>query len=443
MKKTVALILCVVMMVGLMAGCRKAVDQKAMDLDTLIKKVDEALAAATHTAAKTNLEMDIQLGAEGMTLDLGMDVTMDMKAAKDMSASWMDVDIVLDVLGESMPMEMELYTVAEGDEEIVYMREDASDNWIKTRQKRENKDAAMTIKLSEMPREKMNLAPEKETVNDRECYVVNIQVDGAYVQSMLETTMPTVSDETTQQMMESMDWSKLSASFTYYVDAERFEAVQMTGEIQGLGDVMAGMMGQLLGTESMEMAVSVPVCKLTMTDMAYTGVEVPAVPQEVIDNAVDVDAPEDPLYEDVVMEQEADGSYVMHADAASARIMLPEGITPGVATINYMEAENEDCSVYLIYDLVPLDMVGDSDEDIENTMQSQVDRIKESGYYKSHTEVQEANGFKYMGIVYNDEGSTWYAWREIEGYALMISAEVIDESFDMAALLAGIEVPAA
>ena len=248
------------------------------------------MATATHTAGKATLEMDIQLGAEGMTLDLGMDVTMDMKATKDMSASWMDVDMVMDFMGESMAMDMELYTLAEGDEEIVYMREDVSDSWIKTRRERENKDASMTIKLSELPREKMTLAPEKETVNGRECYVVNIQVEGAYVQSILETTMPTVSDETTLQMMESMDWSKLNASFAYYVDAERFEAVQVTGDIQGLGDVMAGMMGQLLGGEGMDLAVNVPVCKLTMTDMAYTGVEVPAVPQEVIDNAVDADA---------------------------------------------------------------------------------------------------------------------------------------------------------
>ena len=440
MKKTVALILCFVMVVGLMTGC-----QKAMDLDTLMKKVEETMATATHTAGKVTLEMDIQLGAEGMTLDMGMDVTMDMKATKDMSASWMDVDMVMDFMGESMAMDMELYTLAEGDEEIVYMREDASDSWIKTRRERENKDASMTIKLSELPREKMTLAPEKETVNGRECYVVNIQVEGAYVQSMLETTMPTVTDDATQQMMESMDWSKLNASFAYYVDAERFEAVQVTGDIQGLGDVMAGMMGQLLGGEGMEMAVSVPVCKISMTDMAYTGVEVPAVPQEVIDNAVDADAdvPEDPFYEDVTMEQEADGSYVMHEDAASARIMLPEGFTPWVTTINYMEAENEDCSVYLIYDLMSLDVVDDSYENIENALQSEVDTLKQEGDYKSHTEVQEVNGFKYVGIVYTDGHSDWDAWREIEGYVLMISAEVAGESFDMAALLAGIEVPAA
>ena len=440
MKKTVALILCFVMVVGLMTGC-----QKAMDLDTLMKKVEETMATATHNAGKVTLEMDIQLGAEGMTLDMGMDVTMDMKATKDMSASWMDVDMVMDFMGESMAMDMELYTLAEGDEEIVYMREDASDSWIKTRRERENKDASMTIKLSELPREKMSLAPEKETVNGRECYVVNIQVEGAYVQRMLETTMPTVSDETTQQMMESMDWSKLNASFAYYVDAERFEAVQVTGDIQGLGDVMAGMMGQLLGGEGMEMAVSVPVCKISMTDMAYTGVEVPAVPQEVIDNAVDADAdvPEDPFYEDVAMEQEADGSYVMHEDAASARIMLPEGLTPGVATINYMEAENEDCSVYLMYDLMPLDVVGDSDENIENALQSEVDTLKQEGDYKSHTEVHEVNGFKYMGIVYADGYSNWHACREIEGYLLDIWAEVEGESFDMAALLAGIEIPVA
>lgn len=436
MKKTVALILCFVMVVGLMTGC-----QKAMDLDTLMKKVEETMATATHTAGKVTLEMDIQLGAEGMTLDMGMDVTMDMKATKDMSASWMDVDMVMDFMGESMAMDMELYTLAEGDEEIVYMREDASDSWIKTRRERENKDASMTIKLSELPREKMTLAPAKETVNGRECYVVNIQVEGAYVQSMLETTMPTVSDETTQQMMESMDWSKLNASFAYYVDAERFEAVQVTGDIQGLGDVLAGMMGQLLGGEGMEMAVSVPVCKISMTDMAYTGVEVPAVPQEVIDNAVDADATDDMVIEDTTIEQQTDGSYLMGFGNTKIRVMLPEGYTADTASMEYMDAMNEE-GIYLSYDVMPADDV----MDWEAVILGMVDDCKEDGSYKSHTGPEELEGFRVMGIVTLDGGevaSIWFAWREVEDYTMMVTAEVTGESFDMAALLAGIEVPAA
>ena len=44
MKKIVALALCLVMVMGLMSGC-----EKAMDLDTLIQKMDEAGKTVTAT----------------------------------------------------------------------------------------------------------------------------------------------------------------------------------------------------------------------------------------------------------------------------------------------------------------------------------------------------------------------------------------------------------
>ena len=432
MKKIVALVLCLVMVAGLMTGC-----QKAMDIDTLVRKVDEAMAAATHTAAKTNVEMDMQLGAEGMTLDMGLDLTMDLKGTKDMSTSWMDMDMTMDILGESMDMDMELYMNTEGDEIVTYMYEGTSGTWVKTRQKQEVVEAS-AMKFSEMPREKMTLAPEKETVNGRECYVVTINMDGEYVQTMMESTMPSVTDEATQEMLEAMDWSKLSAVMTYHVDAESFLPVQMSGEIQGLGDVMSGLMGQMLGMEGMDMTVTVPTCKVSMTEMAYTGVEVPAVPQEAIDNAVDADALEDMVIEDTTIEQQDDGSYLMGVGNTPIRVMLPEGYAADIVSMEYMDAMNEE-GVYLSYDIVSTEDVGD----VEALILGEVDDLKADGTYKSHTGPEELEGFQVMSITDIDGYSIWFAWREVEDYTMLVSAEVEVESFDMTDVLAGVEIPAA
>jgi len=432
MKKIVALVLCLVMVVGLMTGC-----QKAMDIDTLVKKVDEAMAAATHTAAKTDMEMDMQLGAEGMTMDMGLDMTMDLKATKDMSTSWMDMDMTMDILGESMDMDTELYMITEGDEIVTYMYEGTSGTWVKTRQKQEVVEAS-AMKFSEMPREKMTLAPEKETVNGKVCYVVTINMDGEYVQTMMQSTMPAVTDEATQEMMESMDWSKLSAVMTYHVDAESFLPLQMSGEIQGLGDVMSGLMGQMLGMEGLDMTVTVPLCKIAMTDMAYTGVEVPAVPQEAIDNAVDADALEDMVIEDTTIEQQDDGSYLMGVGNTPIRVMLPEGYAADIVSMEYMDAMSEE-GVYLSYDIVLTEDVGDA----EALILGEVDALKADGTYKSHTGPEELEGFQVMSITDIDGYSIWFAWREVEDYTMLVSAEVEVESFDMTDVLAGVEIPAA
>lgn len=438
MKKIVAMVLCLVMVVGLMTGC-----QKAMDLDTLVRKLDDAMAAGTHMAGKANVEIDMQLAVTGMTMDMGMDMAMDMKIANDMSASWMDMDMTMDVLGESQTTDMEIYMNADGEDMVTYVHEASTDTWIKSREVgydfQAGKDQITGIKFSEIPREKMTLAQEKETVDGRECYVLTVNMDGEYFQNLVNSTLMMSADEATSEMMESMDWSKLSAVMIYHVDAETFLPVQLSGDIQGMGDVMVGLMGQLLGgTEGLDMTVTVPNCKITMNEMAFTGVEVPAVPQEAIDNAVDADTLEEESYEDVTMEPEADGSFLMGADGVSIRVMLPEGCTAWTASQEYIEAENDEGTVYLIYELLGADLAGD----IEEALMGEVDLLKEDGSYKSHSGPEELEGFTVMSITDTDDYSVWYAWREIEGYVLVISADAMGESLDMAGLLSGIEVVA-
>lgn len=433
MKKIVALVLCLVMVAGLMTGC-----QKAMDLNTLIKKMDEAMAAGTQMAGKIDVDLDMQLGITGMTLDMGMDLAMDMKMANDGSSGWVDMAMNMEVLGESQKTEMEIYLNTEGEDTVTYVKESSTGVWIKS-QKKAAENQSTTVKFSEIPLEKMTLAQEKETVNGRECYVLTMNLDGEYFQSMINSTMMMGMDEATQEMLEAMDWSKLSAVMTYHVDAESFLPVQMSGEIQGLGDVMSGLVGQMLGMEGLDMTVTVPTCKVSMTEMAYTGVEIPAVPQEAIDNAVDADAMDDMVMEDTTIEPQADGSYLMSAGSVQAQVMLPEGYTADIVSMDYIDAANEDWSIYLGYELLP----AEEDVGLDEALLAEVDTLKADGTYKSHTGPEELDGYQVMGITDTDGYSFWYAWREVEGYALAITVEAADESFDIADVLSGVKFPAA
>ena len=56
MKKIVALALCLVMLLGLLSGC-----EKAMDLDTLIQKMDEAGKTVTATGMDAEMMMDLEI----------------------------------------------------------------------------------------------------------------------------------------------------------------------------------------------------------------------------------------------------------------------------------------------------------------------------------------------------------------------------------------------
>lgn len=455
MKKIVALVLCLVMVVGLMAGC-----EKAMDLKTLTQKMDEATKNQTSMSAKMAMDLEMSLGVTGVTMNVAMG--MDMEAKTDMATGnmYMDMDVDAEMLGETQEISMEVYADTEDGTTTVYTYDSSTDTWVKQvlegYMEQVQELQGVTITMSEIPEEKMSLAKEKETVNGRECYVLTADLDGTYfddaMKAVMEQAMETEAelDEETKALLESFDWSKLNSKMVYHVDAETFVPVQVSAELLGLGDVMSGMfatvmaqLGGLEGMEDVEIKIDVPVCKMAMTDVVYGDVEVPAVPQEAIDNAVDADT----LAEEAIVgaenalvqnQPQADGSYLLTCGTDTVRVVVPEGYPYVEATADYLSAMDENYMGYLEYVL----LTGADMESMEAAFLTEVNWAKENDYYKSHSEMTELNGFGTMGLIYNDDTSLWYVGKQLDSCVLLICAEVAGETYDLESLLSGVEIVA-
>ena len=87
MKKIVALILCFVMAAGLMAGC-----EKAMDLETLTKKMDEAALAVGASSSDLDMDLEMEISASGVTMSVEMEIDAVAKSQKEPTASYTDAD---------------------------------------------------------------------------------------------------------------------------------------------------------------------------------------------------------------------------------------------------------------------------------------------------------------------------------------------------------------
>ena len=61
MKKIVALSLCLILVLGLLAGC-----EKAMDAKTLLQKMEEVSKNQTAMSGKMSMEMDMSMGITGV-----------------------------------------------------------------------------------------------------------------------------------------------------------------------------------------------------------------------------------------------------------------------------------------------------------------------------------------------------------------------------------------
>lgn len=471
MKKIVALALCLVMVIGLMTGC-----QKAMDAKTLVQKMDEAMKTVTEIGADAEIDMEMKLGASGVTMGMDMGMDMGMKTKTDFSQLYANTAITMEMLGQTEEVSMEMYGCQEDGDMVVYAYESESDSWVKTTMADfaelmvEAQAQAQGEPYSAIPVEKLTLDKEKVTINDRECYVLTVDLDGEYFKSYMDENMDEafaqmdeemakaeaeMSEEEFEQvksMMEAiknLDWSTLSAKSVYHVDAETFLPVEMTVEILGLGETMQSIMTTLLAelmieldSTELEFTIDVPTFKLAAKNMTYNeAVEIPDVPQEAIDNAIDADemAEEEFVVDESLLTNpaQADGSYLLTLAGSSIRVMPPEG---------YVGVDSAEDYVYLTDDPMMYENVlcyglaTDMDSEALNAaIMGEIDLAKEGEYYKSHADQYELDGYQVMGLVYDDDTSIWYAWKELDGCCFLMTAEVAGESCDLSALLTAVE----
>lgn len=441
MKKIIALALCLVMVLGLLAGC----GEKPMDVKTLTQKMDEAAKNQTSAAYKMALELEMTMGMEGMTLTMGADANLDMKADLAKNALWVDVDAALDVLGETQEIGMEIYTgTAEDGTATMYIYEDSTGTWMKAAMEdfagQISQMQGSTIKMSDIPQEKMTLAEEKQTVGTSECFVLTMDADGSFFSEQMNSMMGAAAetmDEETAAMLENLDWSKLNVKAVYFVDAKTFQTVQMDMDVQGFGEMMDEVLGAavaelmaLMGGEDMEITIEVPVFKASLTEMTYTGIEVPAVPQEAIDNAVDALVEEEDPSVGVLDEEQwqnsepqADGSYLLTDGTDSVSVFPPEGYEIYMADQEIVMALTADMMGSVTFMLAP----GYTAADMEAEYLATIEETKEAGYYLSHSELESINGFYQMSLTYNDGSAEICAWRELTNGVLLVSAAAYGE----------------
>ena len=461
MKKIVALALCLVMVLGLMTGC-----QKAMDAKTVYQNMSEAVKSVTAQSADVEMDVEMKMSTMGMTMTVGVALDMTSMVKSDLSSMYMDMSMEMKALGETEEMKMEMYGTVEDGALVYYIYDSSADLWIKTAMN-EYTDImgqlnGLTLDLTNAPSESLFLAKLPETINDRKCYKLTEQIDGAVIQEQMGDYMTQALSQMTgaedldeesmaqlEAVMKELDWSKLSGSVVYYVDTENFLPVEMTVEILGLGDVFNSMIGALMEQfaaeyeeyeeEIPEISIDVPAFKISSKNMTYNDdVQIPELPQEAIDNAIDADAVMDDQDSDTELlnPPQADGSYLMTMGSNHVRVMLPEGYTAYMTDAEIVIGMSEDELNYVTCVLMP-DMTG---EDVFNSFSADIEWAKSEEYYKSHSDVEDLNGFATASLIYNDDTSIWYAWKELDGGVLMMYAEVEGEVYDINTLLSSVEI---
>lgn len=416
-RKLTALALCAVLLLGLMTGC-----QKPMDAETLVQKMNEAIGDKSPSSMTIAMELEMTMKVQGTSMD--MSIALDSALVQSDTASYVDMDMTLGMLGIKQEMNMETYTTLEDGKYVNYLYSELDDTWLRSEVDADglSDQAPVTAyaSLAELPPEELTLDEEKQTLNDREVYVLRATLSGAQMQDTFTSALGTSAedlDEMTATVMKEMDFTPVSAPTVFYIDAETFLPVKMEMDIQGMGEVMSSMMGAVmsslvagLGTEDTEITVDVTTCTFLSDAISFESVEVPAVPQEGIDAAA-----ANPL--------QSDGSYILRDGDNAVRIVLPEGYTVLDADEYYVTFVNDDYTVYGEYSLLYTD-----EEEILAYIDSEEQYATEAEYFVSRSEIAEVGEYKTIQILYTEDMADYYAWRQMDGCMLDVMVSVMDSS---------------
>lgn len=462
MKKLACILLALALMLTLCACSR-------MTAPALAEKMVEALDGRQMTEVNLAMDMEISIAMEG--LDMSMDMTIESEAlsSTDPYMGYAETETSMSIFGESMTTTVETYTLEENGTVVNYTYDESTDTW--TRQ-----DSGMSLDdlmpaemdyewITDKDEDELELEEETTKLHGTECYVLHCTITGKEMQEAMGS-MSGLTAMFEELGMEELDFSKLEIPATYWIDKETFLPVEIEMTIEGMDEMMDGLMSSLMGQsmEGFDMEIS-PITVL-YTDISYDEVDVPELPEEAKD-AADIDSvltdllpEEEPIVEEPVIEEPAieepaieepaeeaidpaldpnspeydqtlfnpdigDGTFVIQESGEAARITVPEGFF----------CDEEDRSydtVFLISDdytcVAGLVMFYDYDvETFYNDIEvNDVVPSQEGGTYVDHFAGPTIGNAETAAVTYTTTSPTYYARipTSDHGVVLVIASDV-------------------
>lgn len=401
-----------------------------MTVEKLLVEMDDAIAGKTMSQASMALEVVASMTTAGETSDMEIALEADVMTSTEPRAAFIDMEIDSTTAGAKTNETMQLYLQEEDGEMVNYIHTDSLDMWTKAEMSMSVEDFDSSFSNPEgepaaLP-EDLTLAEETQIVENRETYVLDATLSGENLQATADE-MPELDEALSQLGMSDIDFdfTSISAPISIYVDTETYMPLRMEMEIQGMNElvngiidsIMGSMMSGLTGLEDagdlgidmseleaemgeMDIEVDVTTAKIVINNISYDAVEVPAVPEDGKIMAEQLSFNPD----------QGDGTYVIQEGGYAVRISAPEGWTAYDMSYDYLTYAADDGmqeATYMMY----TDMT--SDDFAYYVEEFYVPSYTAEGAYVSHGAGSKIGEFETMYIECGDGINVYFAWAPV------------------------------
>lgn len=310
-KKLMVLAMALGLSVTALTGCGKPTVESLVD-----GMYEQEIESST---VEMDMDMVLSLTVQGMSTDISAGGNFEVQSSgltdKDAMSNYIDgtLNFKAEVAGMDESLGFEMYMLTDDDTMTYYVNIDDAGEWYKTEldmadlgdidiSMDQDTTDAVNEAMKDYLKENAELAEDTEDVEGEECYVLTATIDGDGFQEIYEP-MGDMFDEMNDMMKDAgldieMDIASYLSYFTmdvtYYISKDN--GYQVKSEVDLSGSDLYGMVEQFvadtgldeLGIMDQLQDISFSKCSFSavMSDINETEVE---VPDDVIDNAVDLD----------------------------------------------------------------------------------------------------------------------------------------------------------
>jgi len=395
--------------------------------DIVVKMVD-ACQGKVMTKSTLGMEIEMSIGAEGFVMNMDMSMSGDTYASENPYMSYSELVLDMNVLGQAMKETAKSYIVVEDGKMVTYTYMESEGQWMKedmgmdevAMKEQQNVSYQFLLNKSE---DDFVLDSELHNINGRDAYKLSFTLTGEELQNTM-SGVANVEDLMAESGMEDLDMSALTVPAVYYIDAENYRIVGMEMTIEGMNELMADMMDELMAAEGADysMTFELEKCNISFSNISYDPVEIPALPAEVLalqDGAVSVDVDSDDVF--------SGEGYTIIKDMTTVTVACPEGWEVSDMQGDYVTFQNADVTQAVCYNLYDVSSREAFVDFVENT---EVAGVIDSGRYVEHGVGPVIGEFESMYLNCTDF-SFYYAWAPVgDVWMLVTIADMNGEDMD-------------
>ena len=397
-----------------LSGCGTMTPEKLAD------KVKKAVEETPYSQADVDMTMDISATEPitGIEMDLGIQINGQVRVSYEPNTVYENLDLTMEMMGFRVPLNVELYVLEEDGKIASYSNTEGS--WLRSEiDASAQQDGSLSIDIWALDPEQLSIDEEVTELEGSPATCLKANVTGEDVAqamgflfssleesgSLLDEGM--LMDEDVQGSLDEIDWEKISAQVTTYVDTETYLPMREEISISGLDEALAGMVG------NSDVSINIRQANATVNYTSYDPVDPCVLPEGAKEQA----AQNERLL--AGNPDNGDGTFTIQEGGYYANIQAPEGYVLDYTNYDEVDFYSEELDRLVCYQMWTSDDRNDFFfwDMVDQAAYEYIGDMFGPERMPSIEIVDTANfsfaldGFSYQG---NYAGYNYYAWTNVD-----------------------------